>query len=159
MGGGGVFNLDHDMVFRHDVKKTDYLKLRPTSSSADNKTQSGEILFQIAQASSCLNICDSLLYFTVEIKGLEADEDLTLEHNFFPKLFSQMRLNLGGMDVEIINNPGDTSSLLSFILCDENVKNIYGELMGWIPDNKKGDTDNSGFKIRKERKSLLVILN
>ena len=22
--------------------------------------------------------------------------------------------------------------------------------LGWIPDNKKGDTDNSGFKIRKE---------
>ena len=146
----GAFNLNHDMVFRHNVKKTDYLKLRPTSSSADNKTQSGEILFQIAQASSCLNICDSLLYFTVEIRGLEADEELTLEHNFFPKLFSQMRLNLGGMDVEIINNPGDTSSLLSFILCDVNVKNTYVELMGWIPDNKKGDTDNSGFKIRKE---------
>ena len=61
-----------------------------------------------------------------------------------------MRLNLGGMDVEIINNPGDMSSLLSFILCDENVKNTFGELMGWIPDNKKGDTDNSGFKICKE---------
>ena len=61
-----------------------------------------------------------------------------------------MRLNLGGMDVEIINNPGDVSSLLCFILCDENVKNTYGELMGWIPDNKKGDTDNSSFKIRKE---------
>ena len=42
------------------------------------------------------------------------------------------------------------SSLLCFILCDENVKNTYGEVMGWIPDNKKGDTDNSGFKIRKE---------
>ena len=149
MGGGGVFNLDHDMVFRHDVKKTDYLKLRPTSSSADNKTQSGEILFQIAQASSCLNICDSLLYFTVEIRDLEPDEELTLEHNFFQKLFSQMRLNLGGMDVEIINNPGDVSSLLSIILCDENVKNTYGELMGWIPDNKKGDTNNNIFKIRK----------
>ena len=87
-----------------------------------------------------------MLYFTVEIKGLEADEELTLEHNFFPKLFSQMRLNLGGMDVDTC----DTSSLLSFILCDENVKNTYGELMGWIPDNKNGDTDNSGFKIRKE---------
>ena len=123
------------MVFRHDVKKTDYLKLRPTSSSSDNKTQSGEILFQIAQASSCLNICDLLLYFTVEIRGLEPDKELTLEHNLFPKLFSQMRLNLSGMDVEIINNPGDVSSLLCFILCDENVKNTYGELMGWIPDN------------------------
>ena len=102
------------MVFRHDVKKMDYLKLRPTSSSADNKTQSGEILFQIAQASSCLNICDSLLYFTVEIRGLEPDEELTLEHNFFPKLFSQMRLNLGGMDVEIINNPCDVFTIVLY---------------------------------------------
>ena len=77
MTEGGAFNLKRNMVFRHDIKKSDYLKLKPTTSSADNKNQSGEILFQVAQASSCLNICDSLLYFTVEIQGLEVDEDIT----------------------------------------------------------------------------------
>ena len=53
------------------------------------------------------------------------------------------------MDVEIISNPGDVSSLLCFILGDVEMKNTYGELTGWIPDNKKGDTNNGGFKIRK----------
>ena len=145
-----IFNLNNDLKFKHEIKKDDYLKLRPTSSSADNKNQSGEILFQIAQASSCLDICESLIYFAIEIKELTADEDITLEHNFFPKLFSQMRLNLGGMDVEIINSPGEVSSLLNFVLLDENTKDTFGESMGWIPDNKKGDIDNHGFKIRKE---------
>ena len=91
------------------------------------------------------------------------DEDITLEHTFFPKLFSQMRLNLGGMDVEIINNPGDVSSLLCFILCDENVKNTYGELMGWIPDNKKVIltmvVSRYARSCTTERRSLVVILN
>ena len=138
------------MKFKHEVKKDDYLKLRPTSSSADNKNLSGEILFQVAQASSCLDICDSLLFFTIEIKNLDVDEDVTLEHNFFPKLFSQMRLNLGGMDIEIINSPGDISSLLNFVLLNQNIRETYGESMGWIPDDKKGDVTNNGFKIRKE---------
>ena len=112
---GMLFNLKHDMKFKHEIRKDDYLKLRPTSSSADNKNLSGEILFQVAQASSCLDICDSLLFF-------EVDEDVTLEHNFFPKLFSQMRLNLGGMDIEIINSPGDISSLLNFVLLNQNIR-------------------------------------
>ena len=88
-----LFNLKHNLKFSHDVKKDDYLKLRPTTSSADNKNQSGGILFQVAQASSCLDICESLIYFTIEIKDITADEEITLEHNFFPKLFSQMRLS------------------------------------------------------------------
>ena len=145
-----LFNLKRDLKFKHDIKKDDFLKLRPTTSSADNKNLSGEILFQVAQASSCLDICESILFFSIELKDLEADEEITLEHNFFPKLFSQMRLNLGGIDIEIINTPGDISSLLNFVLFNQNIKDTYGELMGWIPDNKKGDTDNSGFKIRKE---------
>ena len=58
-----IFNLKHDLRFNHDIKKDDYLKLRLTSSSTDNKNQSGEILFQVAQVSAT------------------ADEEITLEHN------------------------------------------------------------------------------
>ena len=83
-----IFDLKRNLHINNDIKKEDYLKLRPTTSSADNKNQSGEILFQIAQASSFLDICESLIYFYVEIKDLTADEDLTLEHNFFHNLFS-----------------------------------------------------------------------
>ena len=89
-----IFDLNRNLHINNDIKKEDYLKLIPTTSSADNKNQSGEILFQIVQASSCLDICDSLIYFYVEIHDFPADEEITLEHNFFSKLFSQMRLNL-----------------------------------------------------------------
>ena len=83
-----IFDLKRNLHINNDIKKEDYLKLRPTTSSADNKNQSGEILFQIAQASSCLDICESVIYFFVEIHDLTADEEITLEHNFFLKLFS-----------------------------------------------------------------------
>ena len=106
MGKTSVFNLKHDLTFKHEIKKDDYLKLSPTSSTADNINQSGNLHFEIAQSSSCLDICEAVLYFTVELKDIDVDEDITLENNFFPKLFSQMRLNLGGTDVEVINNPG-----------------------------------------------------
>ena len=146
----GIFDFKNNINYRHDVKKSDYLTLGPSAASVIYMNQSGEIRFQLSQDSSCLNIGDAEMVFTVEIQGLEVDEDLTLEHNFFPKLFSQMRLNLGGTDVEIISNPGDVSSLLSFVLYDENVKNTYGGMMGWIPDKDEGDTANSGFKRRKK---------
>ena len=70
-----IFDLKRSLHINNDIKKEDYLKLRPTTSSADNKNQSGEILFQIAQASSCLDICDSLIYFYIEINDLNSADD------------------------------------------------------------------------------------
>ena len=61
-------------------------------------------------------------------------------------MFSQMRLKFATSEIEIINNPGVFSSMLSMLAINKDM----GEIMGWVPDNKKGDTDNNGFKIRKE---------
>ena len=48
-----------------------------------------------------------------------------------------MKLNLGRIDVEIINDPGEVSNLLNFILLDETTKNIYGGLLSLFPDTDK----------------------
>ena len=146
-----IFDLKRNFHVNNGIKKEDYLKLRPTTSSADNKIQSWVILFQIAQASYCLDICDSHIYFYIEINDLTADEEITLKHNFFHTSFSQMSLNIGGTDVKVIINPGEVSSLLNFILLDENTKHIYGEFSVWIPNTGKGYSDpkeNKSFKTR-----------
>jgi len=67
----------------------------------------------------------------------------TLEHNWFFNLFDQISIKLGTNELETIENPGEISSLLNFVMTDSDYKNQYGELTGWI-------TEPNGNKIRQE---------
>ena len=142
-----LFNLTKDNKFYHGIKKEDYLKIQPTSGTSANKNQSGDILFEIAQSSSILDICNSLIYFSIEIK--DSEETITLENNFFPRLFSEMTLKLGGTEIERIKYPGEISTMLNLVLLNENFKNTCGDMMTWIPDNMNENNENIGEKKRK----------
>lgn len=138
-------NLDNNKQFKHDIKKNDILKISPTSGSISNLNKSGDIVFQSLQSSNPLDICNARLYYKIELEDIAANEDITLENNFFPNLFSNIRLKLGSTEVENVLSPGIYSSMLNFILTDEDYKNVYGEIAGWIPDGCKGDTDVVGW--------------
>ena len=145
------FDLDRNYHFSNDIKKEDYLKIALSSSSFANLNKTGKIIFQNQQSTNPLDICNAIIRFKIKIEDLTADEDITLEHNFFPRAFSQMSLKLGTSDVEIIEYPGDVSSILNFVMTDEDYKKEEGTLSGWIPDVNKGDTSdkNSSYKQRK----------
>ena len=96
-----------------------------------NKT--GTILFQIQQSSNPLDICNSYMYFIIKIVNTGKIET-TLEHNWFLNLFNQISIKLGTNELELIENPGEISSLLNFVMTDSDYKNQYGELSGWIPE-------------------------
>ena len=146
------FDLDHNYSFTNDIKKIDYLKIALSPSSFANLNKAGNIIFQNQQSSNPLDICNAVLYYKIKIEELApADENTTLENNFFPRLFEQMSLKLGTSEVENIQNPGDVSTMLNFVMTDEGYKKEYGTLDGWIPDVATGDTaaTNTSYALRK----------
>ena len=138
-------NLDRNKTFKHDIKKNDLLRISPTAGSMSNLNKAGDIVFQSLQSANPLDICNARLYYKIELEDIGANEDITLENNFFPHLFSNMRLKLGSTEVENILEPGVYSSMLNFILTDEDYKKEYGQMTGWIPDTSKGDNDATGW--------------
>ena len=146
-----IFDLDRNTLLDHSYNKIDTLEVSPTTSSADSLNNSGTLLFQVQHSPNPLDICNSWLYFKIKITGCdEATTIITLEHNWFLHLFDQISIKLGSSDIENIENPGDVSSLLQFVMTDSDYKKQYGELSGWIPDVGKGDETNDGYKKRQE---------
>ena len=145
------FNLDDNLNFSNDIKKIDYLKVALSPSSFANLNKAGNIIFQNQQSSNPLDICNSVLYYKFKIEDLAADENITLENNFFPRLFEQISLKLGTTEVENIQNPGDVSTMLNFVMTDDSYKKEYGTLDGWIPDVATGDiaATNTSYALRK----------
>ena len=135
-----IFNLDRTTVLDHSIRKKDTLEVSPTTSSADSLNKSGDLLFQVQQSSIPLDISNSWMYFKIKITGCDdPTDDITLEHNWFLQLFSRIAIQLGTTLNENIENPGDVSSLLQFVMTSSDYKNHHGELSGWIPDVGKGD--------------------
>ena len=145
-----ILNLDKCIQFNHDFQKVDMLKILPTSGSMNNINKNGDLKFQSLSSENALNVSASYIYYEIELSNhVDANgnhKDITLENDFFPNMFSQMRLKFATSELETINNPGVYSSMLNFLTINKDM----GEIIGWIPDTKKGDTDNKYYKIRKE---------
>ena len=146
---GTIFDFDKKLKFDHSLKKIDILEILPTTSSAEALNKTGALLFQIQQTSNPIDICNSYMYFKIKLEGIsDTSDNITLEHNWFLHLFSQISIKLGATEIESIETPGEASELLNFVMTDRDYRNQY--LNTWIPDTSKGDTTNEGFKIRKE---------
>jgi len=151
------FNLDWDYAFTNDIKKTDYLRVYLSASSVTNLNKAGNTIFENKQSSNPLDICNALLYYKINVEPVvvlpatEAVKDITLENNWFPRLFSQMSLKLGTSEVENIQYPGEVSTMLNFALTDDAYKEESGTLSGWVPDIATGDTSdkNPSYATRK----------
>ena len=138
--GGTSFtklNLDYNKTFSHDIKKCDYTIILPSSGTIENLNKQGDISFKVAQTAEPLDISNARLFYSVELlkedgtAALEDATNITLENNFFPNLFSNMKLKIASYEVENINNPGIYSSMLNFV----SFKKEYGEISGWVPDD------------------------
>ena len=140
------FNLNNYVKFNHNEKKNDWIRISPSVGTSSNLNKAGNIIFSNQQTSNPLNICEASLYFKIKI-DLKSTDDMTLENNFFPQLFSTARLSLGTTEVENIENPGAVSSLLNFVLIDSKDKGCT--YSGWIPDKTDSSNENSGYKKRK----------
>lgn len=145
------FDLDRNYHFSNDIKKEDYLKIALSSGSIANLNKAGPLRFQ-SSSPSPLDICNAILTYKIKIDELKEGEDITLENNFFPRMFSQMSLKLGTSEVETIEYPGEVSSILNFVMTDYDYKKEYGTLSGWIPDISTGDTTatNTSYDLRKK---------
>ena len=113
------FDLDRNYHFTNDIKKEDYLKIALSSGSIANLNKAGPLRFQ-SHSPNPLDICNAIIAYKIKIDDLKDTENITLENNFFPRMFSQMTLKLGTSEVETIEYPGEVSSILNFVMTDDD---------------------------------------
>ena len=165
-----IFQLDDVLQFSYNREKEDYIKISPVTGT--NLNTPGQKTFEVNNQQNYIYLADSFLRceFTITKKDGTAlgNDDITLEHNFFPRCFTQMRLLVGGREVEnIASAVGEASTIANFIMASNTFRRTYGQISGWTPDTHKGDIDvtgedcNRGYYWRKklynEKKKLVVM--
>ena len=138
------FDLDTPPQHVYNRKKEDYVKIALTPGSASNINRTGDLTFEVDNQASYLYLPKSFLYCEYSLfkddkfaNELKETDNITLEHNFFPKLFDSMRLEVGTQTIETITDPGVFDTMLRFVAISENKVKYENE--GWIPDTGSGN--------------------
>lgn len=134
------FKLDDPPIHVYNQQKNDYIRVALNPGTSSRINTGGDLVFEVDNQQSYLYMPDSFIHCEFSIYSdtdfktpLPADDNITLENNFFPNLFSQIRLEIGTQSVESISSsPGVIDSILRFVT---GVKN---ENEGWIPDTGSG---------------------
>src|SRR5277367_1562924 len=99
-----IFDLDDIALFSFDRNKEDYIKQGPSNPASLNKA--GEIRIELNNQQHYISLSESFFMCEFNItKGDGTDlgnDNITLENNFFPRMFSAMRIEIGGREIENI---------------------------------------------------------
>lgn len=135
-----IFNLDDPQYISYNRKKQDYLKIAPTTGTAGNLNTGGNaISFEVNNQANYLFLPDAFVYCEFQISNAAASAvpgNITLENNWFPRIFDEMRLEIGSQQLEIINEPGEFDTMLKFVTRKQDYSKANIE--GWIPDTNDG---------------------
>ena len=135
-----IFQLYEPIEYSFNKKKEDYIIIAPTVGSQSQINDGGRVTFEINSLSNWLLLSDAYFRCDFKIKDGAQNQDripqqnLTLENNFFPSLFSEMVLEAGSNTIETIKHPGEFDTMLKTLLYPKD----YTTASGWIPDTGDG---------------------
>ena len=118
------FRLDDPPFVSYIQKKNDYLRIAMNPGSSGRLNTGGDLIFEVDNQQSYLYIPDSFLHCEYSLysdssftTALPPTDNITLENNFFPRLFTQMRLDVSTQTIETISDsPGIIDSMLRFVI-------------------------------------------
>lgn len=126
------FRLDDPPVAVYNRKKQDYIRVPLSAGTVTRLNTDGDLIMEIDNQQSYLYLPESFLYAEFSLyqdnaftTALPETDNITLENNFFPNLFSSMRLEVGTQKIETIAEmPGLIDSILRTVfISKEDQKN------------------------------------
>ena len=142
-----IFQLDEPNIIIYNRKKTDYIRIAPTTGTSEYANQSGQINFEINNQQYFTYLPEAFIHCEFDLyKKTKAGEtrltpadNITLENNFFPKLFSSMQLDVGTGTLETLISPGVYDDMLRHTTFGKSLTDTSAQMQGWIPDTNCGD--------------------
>jgi len=126
----------------YNIKKEDYEDIHLTTSSAQNiNAATGNLDFEVNSTDAYFDMTEAHILAKITVTQA-ADKNITLENNFFPRLFSQMVLRLNGNSFQTIDDPYFVDSILKYITLPKDFSETEGSITGWFPDTHSGNFVN-----------------
>ena len=151
-----TLQLTEDQIIDHSIKSSQYVRYEPATGTSLNNNGT-QIRFEV-------NLTDQFTYpagsyLTFKGKLTKADgslysdtDEISLTHNGIIHLFSNIKFQVGGTEIESVNNPGHSSNMLGLLTYNDDLNNFRGLNQCWTKDtdNSTSLTTNAGFKKRQD---------
>ena len=126
---------------------------------ADRLNEPGEIRFSVNSPCRFIHLHNSYLHFRGKLSREVADAgsfdfpsgaNITLINNSLRYLFSNIRFNLGGQEVENLQDPGQVTTMLGLFKYNDDFIKSGGLNQCWLKDSGTGAfADNDGMIARR----------
>lgn len=127
----GLKDLFEGVVFDESIAKYEYHGYLPYSSTSLDYND--EIRICINKTDIYTHPCESFLYIEGEFKTVEENKTSALTNNGLAFLFSELRFELNGVELDRSSNPGVTSTLKGYASFNGAEKK-FSEIAGWHND-------------------------
>ena len=148
-----ILNIQDKYGVDESIKEYDYVEHLPSSGCDLN--MAGQISIPIENADVFLHPHHSWLLFEGELKKADdtryPDNALaTLTNNAMMYLFTNIRYNLGGQEIESLNHPGFATTMMGLVKQSLDFAKGSGMMSCWRPDTTTAAADdNKGFAARR----------
>ena len=142
-------NIGENIIQDESIESYEY---REYTSDVRDFNKSGEIRFIINQQDAFLDISESYLLFKgqlVKRNGLEfaTTDNTTLINNALMHLFSNIKYRVSGQEIENLNYPGETTTMLGYLKYNDDFEKTVGLNQLWFKESNV--YAKNGFDIRK----------
>ena len=149
-----ILELPETNATDESIKSYEYNEYQPITGTQLNSA--GQITVTIENQDQFLHLQNS--FFLIEGEVLKADNAryadadlIALTNNGLLYLFSSLKLTLAGQEVEHVNYPGHTTSLLGLASYSSECQKGCGLAQGWYADtNTNAVLNNNGFVVRQQ---------
>lgn len=139
-------NVSRQPLHDTSVSKFEYHTYSPLFQNSYGR--SDEIRIPIANQDSFILPHKSFLYIELKIDNAIVPDTLTLTKNFVMFMFDEMRIELNGIPIETVRNPGLVSTMKYFLTMDRNEYCNAGKY-DWMQDG--------GLKVAKDKDLNFII--
>ena len=157
-----ILQLTEDIPVDDSIYDYEYKEYNPIVGTNLNR---GSIVLTIESQDIYTHPAESFLVIDGELTKTDGsdygDEIVTLINNGMMYLFSDIRYHLASHEIEVLQNPGQATTMLGLLKYPDDFTKSQGLNQLWIPDTKIADNnvanknENHGFKKRQQH----IIIN
>ena len=150
-----ILQITEDIPVDDSIYEYEYKEYNPITGTDLNR---GSIVITIESQDIYTHPAESFL--NIEGQLLRGNDDpyvigdkITLINNGLMYLFSDVRFHLGGHEIEVLQTPGQATTMLGMLKYPDDFTKSQGLNQLWAPDIENGTAvpdDNEGFKIRHD---------
>ena len=147
-------NLGENFIKDESIESYEYHEYTPTPGSS-NLNQNNEIVIKINHQDLFLDISESYLHF--EGRLLKNDDSsyanadkVSLINNALMYLFSNVKYKVSGQEIENLNYPGETTTMMGYLKYSEDFEKTEGLNQLWYRESSKAFGSENGITLRNE---------